>query len=428
MNAEKDDLETFSAFTKFVTPLISDHPEPCFDDLLACWMSKEIQRQYSKWKSNEGRIKSSELQITHLMAIWQSHKGRNANIEGFVKLIEHKNDAKFILDEITKAFRLNMECQDNQYPSLATQALPNIGTHLENETPYISLSVPDPHKSKSNSWHADRKSSHPISRSHSIGSNFLEHISKVFRGKHRDSYEDNLPDLSHRRHAIPNDYVKDPTLTTVIKTDSEDNYTRIPSRMKPYTILLMGDDSVGKSTFLDKLGANLDNSQSSAGYFDEYWASISIGDETIVVTYLDLKVDKTFLDKKYVRQIFRRSVEIADGVILFYDITSKNTFSSVKKWIKDVKSSHRKPALCILGNKLDVIQNDPKKRNVCTRQLIKLSDANSATHSEISASTGVNLYRVIATFGGILISREIMCFSAGTQCNMKSECNRCALL
>ena len=57
MNKERDYIETFSAFTKFVNPLISDHPEPCFDDLLACWMSKEIERQYSRWKSNEGRIK-----------------------------------------------------------------------------------------------------------------------------------------------------------------------------------------------------------------------------------------------------------------------------------------------------------------------------------------------------------------------------------
>ena len=147
------------------------------------------------------------------------------------------------------------------------------------------------------------------------------------------------------------------------------NYTRIPSRMKPYTILLMGDDSVGKSRFLEKLGANLDNSEASAGYYNEYWASINVGDETIVVTYLDLKVDKTFLDKKYVRQIFRSSVEMVDGVILFYDITNKDTFLSVKKWIKDVKSAHRKPALCILGNKLDVIQNDPKKKKCMHRTI-----------------------------------------------------------
>ena len=138
MNKERDYIETFSAFTKFVNPLISDHPEPCFDDLLACWMSKEIERQYSRWKSNEGRIKTSEQQINHLMAIWQAHSGRNANKEGFVKLIEHKKDTKFILDEVTKAFRFHLECQDNQYPSSSRLALPNMGTHLENE-PQISF-------------------------------------------------------------------------------------------------------------------------------------------------------------------------------------------------------------------------------------------------------------------------------------------------
>ena len=85
----------FYKFTDFVVPLIMEQPEPGFDDLLSLWMGNDVQRQYSKWKNNEGRNRTAEEQINKLMAIWQAYMGLKANIVTFIELIEAKNGTKW---------------------------------------------------------------------------------------------------------------------------------------------------------------------------------------------------------------------------------------------------------------------------------------------------------------------------------------------
>jgi small GTP-binding protein len=55
------------------------------------------------------------------------------------------------------------------------------------------------------------------------------------------------------------------------------------------------------------------------------------------------------------------------GALLVYDITKEVSFKNVKKWMDEVKD-HAEPEIVIMlvGNKLDLVQQDPSQRKVKT--------------------------------------------------------------
>ena len=55
------------------------------------------------------------------------------------------------------------------------------------------------------------------------------------------------------------------------------------------------------------------------------------------------------------------------GALLVYDITNEKSFMNVEKWISEVKE-HAEPeiVLMLVGNKIDLCQEDPSSRAVST--------------------------------------------------------------
>ena len=331
----------FYKFTDFVVPLIMEQPEPGFDDLLSLWMGNDVQRQYSKWKNNEGRNRTAEEQINKLMAIWQAYMGLKANIVTFIELIEAKNGTKWIVDQLRKEFG---HCYQRYEIASSSSSAPRLAQIVENplESNYINqkLLLPEHKINKSNSWHCYQRPSHITPRTSSISSNFFTQIGNVFRGKNRDYCEDDrFNNNGSVQRAKMNNYVSESKMSYALKTPMKPEeklssrkgvYTDVHERVRLYTILLMGSESVGKNTLLRKVGATLDTSKESGGYYDQYTSSIIIGDETIVVQYLILRHDTKHLDDKAVRQIYMQLIKMTDGVILLYDITNKLSFTKVK--------------------------------------------------------------------------------------------------
>ena len=423
MNKEDKGQDNFTIFIVFVTPLIMNHPEPCFDDLLANWMN--VKAQCSKWKTNEGRNQSQEEQIDRLLRMWQSNTGESANVRTFIGLLEGKPYTKWICDQLQKQFTTCTRDKISPIMKPAISTISSLETPFQEEALDCRRLNLEESKIESNTWNCDVGA---VLSPPSTSSTIFVQIGKKFSGN-RDSSESLVHHRFREEQARMNDYVKDPTTPRIIRKDAEGNsLTKVPGRVKAYSILLMGDNNVGKTTLLQNLGASLDKTRTSTDYCNEYSASICVGSETIIVSYYELKDATKNLGQRVVKQIFRNLIKKVDGVILLYEITNKKTFSSVKKWSKDVNSADNQPSLLILGNKLDLIENDPKNRKVLTQKLIKLAKTNSAHFSEISSTNKVSLGRTMVIFGGVLINRYSMLLNSATQCNSEQCITGCCVL
>ena len=76
----------------------------------------------------------------------------------------------------------------------------------------------------------------------------------------------------------------------------------------------------------------------------------------------------------------------AIGALLVYDITKRVTFDNCLKWYTELKNYTDKECLiCIVGNKLDIVKNNPKLREVSTEEGQKFSQKNRTLFYEMSA-------------------------------------------
>ena len=76
----------------------------------------------------------------------------------------------------------------------------------------------------------------------------------------------------------------------------------------------------------------------------------------------------------------------AIGALLVYDITKRTTFENCLKWYTELKNYTDKECLiCIVGNKLDIVKNNPKLREVSPEEGQKFSQKNRTLFCEMSA-------------------------------------------
>ena len=108
---------------------------------------------------------------------------------------------------------------------------------------------------------------------------------------------------------------------------------------------------------------------------------------------IDIKKDGKKEKKKFVISLFDtagqekfRSVTLnyykgSDGIFLLYDITDKSSFENVKTWIESIKDSlgrnkDSKYAVVLIGNKLDLAEENPDDRQVTEEEAQKICKEN----------------------------------------------------
>ena len=147
-------------------------------------------------------------------------------------------------------------------------------------------------------------------------------------------------------------------------------------------ILLIGDSMVGKTCLL-------------LNYVDHVFPDDHIA--TIGVEYRDKYITKDNYDirlqlwdtagQERFNSITKNIYRGANGVLFVYDITSRQSFNSVKKWIKDTQSIDEDIKGIILGNKIDL----EDKRVVGTDELEEFGKEMQMKVMEISAKTNKNV-------------------------------------
>ncbi|KAJ7580753.1 ras-domain-containing protein [Mycena floridula] len=158
-----------------------------------------------------------------------------------------------------------------------------------------------------------------------------------------------------------------------------------PSWSYVLKFIITGDASVGKSSLLIRLTDQrfLANPDPTLGV--EFGSKVITIPETGTVVKLqcwDTAGTESF------RSITRSYYRGAAGCLLVYDVTSRRSFLNARSWLKDVRQ-HADPHLaCILvGNKVDLVQEDKPLPEISTKQLPEPpGEAEASTDAPTEAS------------------------------------------
>jgi Ras-related protein Rab-11A len=154
-----------------------------------------------------------------------------------------------------------------------------------------------------------------------------------------------------------------------------------------YKIIVIGDTATGKTSLLSRwLNDRFDGNNSA-----------TVGTEFNAKTYnIDGKMVKIQLwdtagQERY-RAVTRQYYRGALGAIVVYDITRKDSFENVKRWLDDLKDYNPDVVnmqILLLGNKIDL----ENTRDVLTKDGMTYSKKEGLNFLETSAKDGQNVLR-----------------------------------
>ena len=162
-------------------------------------------------------------------------------------------------------------------------------------------------------------------------------------------------------------------------------------------ICILGDSGVGKTNLVIRFTENCFslNIPPTIGY-DYKSKKINIKDSN---KEAKLQIWDTAGQERYLslsKTIFQK----VNGVILVYDITKKDSFDNIPKWIKIINEYNSTLPIILVGNKTDKID----ERIITTEEGKQLADEYKMDFIESSALNGENVEKIFTQFGNELVN------------------------
>ena len=152
-------------------------------------------------------------------------------------------------------------------------------------------------------------------------------------------------------------------------------------------ILTIGEQNIGKSSIIEKyIDDKFDGKIKPTIGIDFKTKLIQKGNEIIKISIYD-----TAGEEKY-RYLIKNYYNGANGILLIYDITNKNSFNNLNYWLEELEKNCDINNLFIylVGNKADLI----KEREVSYEEAKDFADKINIPYIEISAKTGDNINKL----------------------------------
>ena len=156
-------------------------------------------------------------------------------------------------------------------------------------------------------------------------------------------------------------------------------------------ICIIGDSSVGKTNVLFKF---------IEGQFSPlHVATIGFDYKSKIITLptskkkVKLQIWDTAGQEKYMsmnKSLFQR----VQGIILMYDITNRETFERLQIWLNLIKQMTNEIPIILVGNKLDLEDNEEHGRIVEYNEGDDFANENEIDFFEVSAVSGANIDNV----------------------------------
>ncbi|KAI5098068.1 EF-hand calcium-binding domain-containing protein 4B, partial [Silurus meridionalis] len=177
---------------------------------------------------------------------------------------------------------------------------------------------------------------------------------------------------------------------------SEEGASPGPDRL--FKVVLVGNSSVGKTSLLRRFCDDCFYPGSSATVGIDYSVKTLIVDNSQVA----LQMWDTAGQERY-RSITKQFFRKADGVVVMYDITCKQTFTAVRSWLVSVQEgSGDDIPVMLLGNKTDL----DGQREIQFRMGEKLARESRLIFFECSAFSGSNVTESMVHLARILKEQE----------------------
>jgi small GTP-binding protein len=162
-----------------------------------------------------------------------------------------------------------------------------------------------------------------------------------------------------------------------------------------FKYIIIGDSFVGKSKILLRYVNNTYNENFVITIGAEFGAkTINIDDQEIRIQIWDTAGMENF--KSITRSYYKNSL----CAIIVYDITNKDSFKNVLKWIEDCKNFSPKEILFVLiGNKCDLSE----KREVNEEEGKKIAKEYNMIFFETSAKDNINISELFLKSAQIIL-------------------------
>lgn len=151
-----------------------------------------------------------------------------------------------------------------------------------------------------------------------------------------------------------------------------------------FKVILLGNIAVGKTCILNRFCSNSFSSDYKCTVGVEFKVkSLSVDDSTIA----DLKIWDTCGDEKY-RTLTKQYYREANGVILVFDLTQRETFVKLEYWLEDIRINAPEDIIIVLvGNKSDLADT----RKVTYKEASEFAQKKKIEYIEVSARMGNNV-------------------------------------
>lgn len=184
-------------------------------------------------------------------------------------------------------------------------------------------------------------------------------------------------------------------LTTSISTPTSDNYDYI------FKIILIGDSNTGKTSILNRYVYNkFEERYICTIGVDFMMKQIQLKDNSII----KLQLWDTAGMERY-KKITSTYYRGAQGAVVVFDISNRNSFESVSKWVDDFKqysNPQYHQIIFIVGNKADLVD----KREVTMQEIEEFIEMNEGfVYVETSAKSGEGICKVFEEFAEGLVGK-----------------------
>uniref|UniRef100_A0A6B2LMB9 Uncharacterized protein n=1 Tax=Arcella intermedia TaxID=1963864 RepID=A0A6B2LMB9_9EUKA len=149
-------------------------------------------------------------------------------------------------------------------------------------------------------------------------------------------------------------------------------------------LLMLGDSSVGKTSLILRYVDNYFTESSIGSLGEEYKEkALTVDDKKFKIQIFDTAGQERF--RKVTSSYFRGG----QGVMLCYDVTKRQTFDNIPKWMQEIqKYGDIGVAIVLVGNKTDL---DPSTREVSIEEGEKMAKDFNTDYIEASAKTGAGV-------------------------------------
>lgn len=152
-----------------------------------------------------------------------------------------------------------------------------------------------------------------------------------------------------------------------------------------FKVVMVGNSGVGKTSLVNRIVNGTFNEQEAPTIGSQY---VSV-ERTVENQQITLELWDTAGQEAY-RSIVGFYSRDSKGAFLLFDVTNKETFQTLSKWIDFMNESAPEAKIFLFGNK-----NDLDNREVTEEQINNFAESNGLEWFEGSAKTGQNLEELI---------------------------------